>query len=221
MTPSEINLESYNLARAKSVNHSKEQEQSRIVQYNKRDLREARREGFAVGARKGLKRGFIVGAMVTIIACSGFSMAHNFLSNQFKSISNSSVVAGATAINNETHRTDDYQNYWYDYGDIASSFDGETMDFDSFVYGNYQQIGWNQESRLSCMDDLFYQFSLRGITDCNSFLSYCDSKGLCKEVDGKLQVDTKAYEGAIKDYLLSIKESQELENDIDSFRHGK
>lgn len=208
----------YESARRKSVSESQEQLK---IQYNKRDLRGARREGFNKGAAAGLKRGFVAGAMVAVLACGGFAMAKNAVVNNFmRDTSNVSFDAGYHAVAEETHRTSDNQGYWYDYYDIARSFDAETMDFDAFVYGNYKQVGWNTESKLDCMDELFYQFNLCGITDCTSFLSYCEGKGVCKEVDGKMQVDTKAYEKAVREYLASLNEARELEENIDSFRHG-
>lgn len=210
--------EIYESARRKSVSESHEQLK---VKYNKLDLKNARKEGFRKGAEAGLKRGFIAGAMIAILACSGISMAKNtFVNNFMRDTSNPSVEAGYHAVIEETHRTNDNQGYWYDYSDIASSFDADTMDFDAFVYGNYKKVGWNQESRLSCMDELFYQFKLCGVTDCSTFLSYCESKGVCKEVDGKLQVDTKAYEEAIREYLVSLNEARDLEESIDNFKHG-
>lgn len=214
-------LEFYELARKKSVNRTREQAQQREREYEKSIYRKGRREGYTSGAKNGLKKGFITGAIVAIIACSGFTMGKDALVSRFGSdYSNPSVTAGYQVVGAETHRTDDMQNYWYDYYDIARGFDAETMDFDSFVYGNYRRVGWNESSRLSCMDELFYQFHSLGLTDFNSFVAYCEDKGVCKEVDGKLEVNTKAYENAVRAYIASLNEIQDLEEDVESFRHG-
>lgn len=216
-----IGSNSYRTARAKSVNRTIEQEEERRNEYTKRAYREGRRDGFTAGAKKGLKRGFISAAIVTILLCSGFSMAKNAINDAFiKDYSNPSATSGYQIAASATHRTADNQNYWYDYYDIARSYDAETMDFDAFVYGNYRYVGWNQESKLECMDELFHQFYSVGITDFYSFVAYCEDKGVCKEVDGKLQVDSKAYEQAIKDYLYSLNEVQSLNDHIDEFKHG-
>lgn len=217
-----MDRDSYEYSRLKSVNRSQEQEQLRQIVYSKKDMRDARRESFAKGAKAGLKRGFATGAIIAILAYSGFSLGKNAIMTAINTnYDNPSVDAGYHAVSEETFRTQDNQGYWYSYYDIAKSYDADTMDFDAFVYGNYKNVGWNEASKLSCMDELFRQFNMCGITDCSSFLSYCEGKGVCKEVDGQMQVDTKAYESAVRDYLASLNEVQELEDNIDGFRHGK
>ncbi|MDE5888466.1 MAG: hypothetical protein K2H20_00430 [Bacilli bacterium] len=213
--------EIYENARRNSVNRSQEQAQVRIVEYTKKDLRDARRDAYRKGATAGLKKGFMSAAIIAVLICGGIKLGGSAIDAITTNYNNESVEAGYAAVNLETHRTQDNQGYWYDYYDIAKAFDAETMDFDSFVYGSYRNVGWNAESRLSCMDELFSQFKLCGLTDCSSFLAYCEEKGLCKEVDGQVKVDMKAYEQAIKEYLASLSEVQELEENIDSFRRGK
>lgn len=211
----------YEAAKRKSVNVTREEAESRKLEYTKRDIRNARRSGYNNGLKVGVRRGFISAAIVAVLICGGFKLGGNVYESLTVDYKNPSYEAGYTAVSAETHRTQDNQGYWYDYYDIASDFDAETMDFDSFVYGSYKNIGWNVDSRLSCMDELFSRFKSCGLTDCGSFLAYCNERGLCEEVDGKLQVNTSAYEKAIKEYIQSLKDSQELEANIESFRQGK
>ena len=88
------------------------------------------------------------------------------------------------------------------------------MDFDSFVYGTYKNVGWNQESRIDCMESLFRQFNIRGITDFASFLDYCNSKGACKEKDGKLVIDSGKFCSIMEEYMESL-------NNVNEFREDK
>ena len=116
---------------------------------------------------------------------------------------NDSYNAGYQAVSYETHRTQDNQGYWYDYHDIAARYD-EQYDFDSWVYGTYKNVGWNQQSKLSCMDEVFDALEDRGITEYDSFLEYCDAKGVCIEKDGKLVIDTKEFRKLTEDYMRQL-----------------
>lgn len=177
-------------ARQKSVNRNLEQAQSREVSLGKE-----------LGAF--LKRHIKEAAAV---ACTVFVLA-SCVSTLGKTINpdyiNDSYKAGYQAVSMETHRTSDNQGYWYDYGDIAKRYD-EKYDFDSWVYGTYKNVGWNKQSKLSCMDEVFDALEDRGITEYDSFLEYCESKGVCIEKDGKLVISTGEFSKVTEDYMRQL-----------------
>ncbi|MGN1372063.1 MAG: hypothetical protein ACI4XM_07320 [Candidatus Coprovivens sp.] len=191
-------------ARAKSVNRSLEEARKREQPFKKgmKELLNA--------VKKNFKEVVAVGAFIVVLAASMSSM-HSILNPEYI---NDSFSAGYKAVSSETHRTNDNSGYWYDYGDIARLYDEDTMDFDSFVYGTYKNVGWNQESRIDCMESLFRQFNIRGITDFASFLDYCNSKGACKEKDGKLVIDSGKFCSIMEEYMESL-------NNVNEFREDK
>lgn len=212
----EVDIAAFKRAKKKSVNANSSEEQRRRRAYKKGFER-----GYETGAsqsyKNGVKTGIIVGAIAAILVSGYIAVVSNSFSPDYV---NDSYKYGVEAVTLETHRTNDYQNYWYDYSDIAESFDAETMDFDSFVYGAYTKVGWNEESRLACMDNLFAYFSRLGITNYLSFSSYCESKGFCKEKGGKLVVDTSAFEKAVEKYMTTLNELGAKENEVERFRNG-
>ena len=213
----EKKLKKYLVARDISVVDEKQKEREDAV------FRKGYIKGVNDGHCVGLRKGFITGAMITILGVgtlvAGFTGVKGYV--ETKTATNPSVTAGYTAVISGTHRASDPQYYWYDYSGIALNFDEKEMDFDSFVYGVFKKVGWNKESTLECMDKLFHQLNLNGYTDSNSFFSYCKEKGLCKEVDGKLVVDTDKYMDAIQKYLLIYNELTENEDKVEQFKQSK
>lgn len=190
-------------ARAKSVNRSLEQARKREQPFKKG------MEELVYAVKRNIKEVVAAGAFVAVLATSMFSM-HEVLNPDYI---NDSYRSGYQAVSVETHRTNDNSGYWYDYGDIAERFDAETMDFDSYVYGTYKNVGWNQESRIDCMNSLFRQFNLQGITNYSSFLEYCDAKGVCKEKDGNLVIDTAKFCSVMEEYMESLNVVDEFQED--------
>lgn len=136
----------------------------------------------------------------------------------FSNYSNDSTLAGYSAVSHETHRTDDGQNFWYDYGDIAATFNDE-YDFDSFVYGTYQKISGGGSGRtLINMNDLFYHFYINGLTPYSSFEDYCLAHGFSKEKDGKIAIDVEKYEKGVRDYLKDLKLIEKADDNVQEFR---
>lgn len=127
---------------------------------------------------------------------------------------NDSYNSGYQAVNIETHRTSDNENYWYDYGDIAERYDPETMDFDSYVYGAYRNVGWDQQSRIDCMESLFRQLNIQGITNYSSFLDYCVAKGAVVEKGGDLTIDTRTFSDVMEEYMRELNETQSLSENV-------
>lgn len=177
-------------ARQKSVNRSLEQAQEREVSLGKELV------GFI---KTHVKEIAATACLVAALASSVVSMG-NALNPDYI---NDSYNAGYQAVSYETHRTQDNQGYWYDYYDIAGRYD-EQYDFDSWVYGTYKNVGWNQESRLSCMDEVFDALEDRGITEYDSFLEYCEAKGVCIEKKGKVVIDTKEFCKLTEDYMRQL-----------------
>lgn len=189
-------------AREKSVNRTKEQAAKRKQSF-KKGLSE-----LTYVIKRNYKDLLKATAFIVVVGASIISM-NNVLHPDYI---NPSYDYGYQAVSDETHRTSDNQGYWYDYSDIARTYDSETMDFDSFVYGTYKHVGWNQESRYDCMDSLFSHFYRNGYTSCSSFLEYCDSKGACVEKDGRLVIDAKEFSNIMEEYMESLNHVEEFKN---------
>lgn len=180
----------YENARAKSVNRRREQERRRRIK-------------IALAKRAAAIAGVAVATSI-ILAIAG-NAYENFKNPEY---ANPSYDYGKAMVAAETHRTSDNENYWYDYGDIASGYN-EDMDFDSYVYGVFNNIGWNQQSRLEAMESVFWQLELRELTDYESFVQYCEELGVCYEEDGKTQIDFGEYREVIEQRLIEYKKQLE------------
>ncbi len=200
--------------------YSRMMERSRRESVN-RDAFEARKREIRAQRKKKARRVYrIQGAIlaVAIMATSYFTIPN--VVDAWTPIHNDSYTAGAEAVINETHRTDDYRNFWFDYADIADEFDPETMDFDSFVYGSYIRIAGSGSGRTQInMNDLFAKFYSRGYTRHQSFDAYCLAHG-CAEVneDGEVRIDYHEYSRLAKEYIQSLKEAENIEERVSSFR---
>lgn len=197
-------------ARQKSVNRTKEQAESREFSFKK---------GFdelAYFVKRNIKDVARAAVFVAVIGASVLSI-HNTLNPSYI---NDSYTSGYQAVSYETHRTNDNSGYWYDYSDIASSYD-ESMDFDSFVYGTYKNVGWNTESKIDCMESLFKQFHLQGITHYSSFKDYCDAKGACELEDGKLVINTRKFCNIMEEYMDALNTVSELQSKESSKGMGR
>ncbi len=197
-------------AMKKSVNQTQEQAKSREIDYSigLRDIK-----NFVLSYMKEIT---LTAACVAMLVVGANSM--EAIINP--SYTNDSYDSGRYAVSAETHRTQDNQNYWYDYSDIASRFDEERMDFDSYVFGTYETIGWNRESKIDCMDKLFYYFNLQDVTSYDSFVDYCNAKGVCIEKDGKLKVDTGDFRKCMIDYLEEYNKEHGQSLDSGSFKRN-
>lgn len=186
-------------ARAKSVNKSPEQAKSREFDYEKgfeelkRFVTRNVREIVAVGA-------------VAIMLTAGMVRMNNFINDlRNPAYANPSYVYGEDVAYSETHRTSDVNVVWYDPVDMAAKYK-ENMDFDSFVYGVFNNISW---SRTDMMNELFNSLNARGHTNYKSFIAYCDDLGVCYEEDGKKRVDVDEYRKVIEARLIKYNQEQE------------
>ena len=179
------NMDDYESLERRSVNTNDAQRIQRKQEYVKKKKR----------VRVNVKRA--VAAFLLIIALFiGGKIAHNQLEPYFNgSYVNQSYTVGYDSISSNTHRTSDNQGYWYDVDSIARLYDESEMDFDSFVYGAYN--GMNMRT-IPNMDDLFWQFRMRGITDYTSFTEYVKGCGYTREVDGQIIADFDAWKAAMK-----------------------
>lgn len=209
-----IDFERYRKARQKSVTVAEleaEKEQSYL---------EGRKVGYAKGAKKwykkGVKRGIIIGATIAILTSGVVAFNHV----DFKDYSNESYTYGIEAVRGGKNPTLDHQHYWYDYFDIADDYDPQTMDFDAFVFGTYKALGWDEESKYSCMKKLFPYFYKLEFTEFETFVDYCNAKGLCYEKNGSLVVDIEKYKEAAKEYIASLNEIEEYQEVVNSFKGG-
>lgn len=96
-------------------------------------------------------------------------------------------------------------------------YDG-SMDFDIYVHQVYDIVGWNNDARISCMDELMRDLCEEGYTTHTSFLSYCQSKGFTKVKDGSLVIDESAYQKGFSRYVSNLEEMDRLEEEIRAFR---
>ena len=186
-------------AKRKSVNHSREEAKERERAYKKglADLVDL--------AMYHLPKVAIAASIIFLLSC-GNKIVDNTLNPEY---ANAAFNYGREVVSVETHRTQGNDGYWYDYGDMAERYD-ESYDFDFFVYGTYGRVGWNQESRIECMDALFHQLNIRGVTNFDSFVEYCEDMGVCEEKDGRLVVNDRLYRKLIESQMMESN-SQELE----------
>ena len=179
-------------ARNKSVNRTVEQKQERKISLGKELV--------------GFIKCYVKEIAVTVALIIAISSSVHFFQGQLNpDYTNDSYNAGYQVVSIETHRTEDNQHYWYDYWDIAERYD-DSYDFDSWVYGVFDNVGWNQESKIECMNEVFEKLAANDITVYSSFVDYCESKGVCVEKDGKLVVDTKAYREFVENYMRQLNE---------------
>jgi len=184
-----------------------------------RDAEEARKRAIRVQKQKrAIRFHRIEGAIIAVALMASMYFTVPKVVDAFTDYTNDSYHAGYHMVMEETHRTDDYQNFWFDYSDIAAGFE-EGMDFDSYVYGVYNRIlGSGSGRSIINMNDFFFQMYHRGYTEYSSFEDYCLAHGFSKEKDGKLVIDTGKYESAVRDYLRDLHQQDQLSEDIEAFR---
>ena len=191
-------------ARRESVNRSAEEAKARAIKAQKR--------------KRAIRFHRIEGAVLAIVIMASAYFTVPKVVDAFTDYTNDSYHAGYHMVMEETHRTQDLQNFWFDYADIADGFE-EGMDFDSYVYGVYQRIAGSGSGRTRVnMDDFFYQMYRRGYTEYSSFEDYCLAHGFSKEKDGKLVVDLGKYESGAREYLRDLKAIEDRQEDVQEFR---
>ncbi len=179
------NMDDYEMLERRSVNANDAQRIQRKQEYTKKRRR----------VKVNIKRAIVSFVLIVALFIGG-KITYNQLEPYFNgSYVNQSYTVGYDSISSNTHRTSDNQGYWYDVDSIARLYDESEMDFDSFVYGAYN--GMNMRT-IPNMDDLFWQFRMRGITDYTSFTEYVKGNGYTREVDGQVIADIDSWKDAMK-----------------------
>ncbi len=202
--------EMYNRARTNSVG---EQKQVRYVKM-KKDVHFSR-----------LKAMFIVGSIVAIIATSGIFYTVDKITDMYQTstIVKENIQYGKKLVNENTKRTSDNQNFYYETYDIAHELVKDPANFDGNLYGVYTSIGYNKASQLKQMEDVVsYVGSIvssskedLGINYYKDFTDYCIKKGFVKE-DGT--IDLSAYEKAVRSQLVKEQQINKLQEEVTNFK---
>lgn len=180
-----------------------------------RDVKSAnsKRQIFRKGEVKGLKRGILIGSISTMLIAG---MGHLGYTNLAIKRTTPSFEVGFEVPSEYTHRTEDKKNFWYDFGGIASEFNPETMDFDSYIYGAFCRFPL--DTREDNMDSLIRSMHVFGYTEYDGFLSYCRAKGFVEEKDGEEKINIKKYIQEIRKYMQTYNKKEQLEEEISDFR---
>ena len=182
---------------------------------NKGRKSSTKRQIFRTGEVKGLKRGILIGSISTMLIAGMGYLGYNNLAIKRTT---PSFEVGFEVPSEYTYRTNDKKNFWYDFSAIASEFDPETMDIDSFIYGCY--CHFFGDTRLDNMDSLLGCLYVRGYTEYDNFVDYCDARGLVEEKDGKMIINEKKYRQSVKDYMENMNKQEDINEELSEFRRG-
>lgn len=163
----------------------------------------------------------IVSKRVVLSAILGFMSTFGLIKGaegMFQSIQMQSIVSeenktASDIMKNNTHRTNDRENFWYDTEGIAKdTIKSYSEDlYDVALYGYYSDIRFNRQSN---MDNIIRDLS-HAVPDNSRFKNYSDFDDyLIKNnfVDDKGNIDKKIYEDKMKKYIVSLNNLNE--NDI-------
>ena len=199
-----MSYEDYDRLEQNSVNTNEAQRIQRKAEYKKKSVR----------TKKSLKKAIAAFLLVVTLAI-GAKLGYNQMQPYFNgSYVNQSYTVGYDSIGTSTHRTADNQGYWYDVDNIARLYDSSNMDFDSYVYGAYCGMDTN---RVRNMDDLFWQFKMRGLTDYSSFTEYVKGYGCVKEVDGQEIADIDAWKDVMKKQIRVGNELKDAYSEVGQY----
>lgn len=153
----------------------------------------------------------ILGFMGTFGLIKGLESIHQGI--QMQSIVCEETKTAVDILKNNTHRTDDRKNFWYDTEGIAKdTIKNYTEDlYDVALYGYYRDIRFNRQSN---MDDIIRDLRY-AVSEDSNFKKYRDFDDyLVKSgfVDDSGNADKKVYEEKMKKYIISLNNLNE--NDI-------
>lgn len=159
-----------------------------------------------------LKKSYIVLGAAAIVVGIGLSSAISKIDN--KITSNSYVYYNRTIVTENTHRTSDNQNFWYDTDDIAfeiSTLD-ESVDKDAIIYATYMNLDYN---RTDNMNDVMralkkYEDETSKFKKYNSFAEYVIDFGFVKE-NG--EADIEEYKKYMDGYVCNLSKLEEYQSD--------
>ena len=169
-----------------------------------------------------LKATFLAGAMIAVLATSALVYGGHALS---ENLSESKIVREETSsysqlVNNETHRTNDNEHYFYDTYDIASELTNDQENIDKGIYGVYMNIGYNEGNKIEQMNDVISSVNFEKIAEdtsvkFNNFNDYVISKGF---MDKEGKADYNAYEEAMTNMIVNEHNANEMQLQVDEIK---
>ncbi len=169
-----------------------------------------------------LKATFIAGAMIAVLATSALVYGGHALSENLNEskIVREEISSYSQLVNNETHRTDDNQHYFYDTYDIASELTSDQENIDKGIYGVYSNIGYNETNKIEQMNDVISSVKFQNTAEetaekFNNFNDYVISKGY---VDKEGKADYNAYEEAMAAMIVNEHNIDELQSQVDEIK---
>lgn len=169
-----------------------------------------------------LKATFLAGAMIAVLATSALVYGGHALSENLNEskIVREEVSSYSQLVNNETHRTNDNEHYFYDTYDIASELTSDQANIDKGIYGVYTNIGYNEASKIEQMDDVISSVSFQKAAEeaaekFNNFNNYVVSKGY---VDNEGKADYNAYEDAMTKMIVNEHNVSEMQSQVDEIK---
>lgn len=151
---------------------------------------------------------FVTSAVVTVSAVSMVNAINR--EKEYREL-----YHDATSIVNEnTHRTEDREHYWIDYYKVAEGLATLDGDFNIYIYGVYQSVGWDNESTINQMNTIMRYCHSLDITNYEDFEDLCRQNGFC---NSKGEIDLRKYQNAMKEYLenvIAIEEAEEKNSNI-------
>ena len=177
-----------------------------------RSLSSAQKREKATVSKKKTKKEEILQKLIALGVSAAIlgGIATGTVINAIDTISENAIVYSAekdfsrNVIQPNTHRTDDLQNYFYDYEDIAKSITGEGKDFSSELYLTYSDIGEYQTNLV--LEKTGYNGSLEEYATAAGYESIEDwSKAERGKIILSAEVDEKKAELAdmYTDYVQS------------------
>ncbi len=157
--------------------------------------------------------GVISGILTTAIAMQGVGAISEHMTLD------AGTSYGAQSTIENTHRTDDGANYYYDEFSMAQDLINDPANLDANVYGQYSKISFDKNG---VMDHVFEYYSklVNGHEDeynlpsYGSFYDYCQANGILNE-DGTINEDKW------KDVVLNRIEANELQTNEQRNTKGK
>lgn len=148
-----------------------------------------------------------------VIACASSALT-GVVINTIDTIKDNQIVSEYiepyyAIVSNNTHRTVDNQNYWYDVSDIADELLSDKEAFNEKFYAVYQRIGYNDSNKIKHLDQILSIVDGRlsmnpepydkfvGYDSFNDFLianSFVDKEG---------KPSREAYEKHMNEYIIA------------------
>lgn len=182
---------------------------------------EYKEEKVKIDVKKLEKILIIAGLTIAITSSTITGLAVNSINDFSKNAQVTEYISEySNIVLNNTHRTKDNKNYWYDIGAIASELLEDKETFLEKFYTVYRNIGYNEESRRSNLDNILLTVSsyisgseekYPGFEKYDSFDDFMIKNNF---VDKKGKPSEKEYEKAMIEYINA-------KSTIESFTEGR